>query len=118
MEDATAVLLVALLGGLAAGALRLPPWLGFLTAGFVLDAIGGSAAYLRLREEYRLCGCRPAAARTVPARSPDPPHAEFVNQTVVPASLDHPTLDHLPEPDGGGPPTSCDLRYRIVTRIP
>lgn len=42
MDDATAILLGALLGGLAAGALRLPPLLGFLAAGFVLHVLGVS----------------------------------------------------------------------------
>lgn len=40
MDDATAILVGALVGGLAAGALRLPPLLGFLAAGFVLDVLG------------------------------------------------------------------------------
>jgi len=40
VDDATAILLGALVGGLAAGALRLPPLLGFLAAGFVLHVLG------------------------------------------------------------------------------
>lgn len=40
MDDTTAVLVGALAGGLAAGALRLPPLLGFLAAGFVLHVLG------------------------------------------------------------------------------
>ena len=40
VDDATAILLGALVGGLTAGALRLPPLLGFLAAGFVLHVLG------------------------------------------------------------------------------
>ncbi len=40
MEDMTAILVVALLGGMAAALVRLPPLLGFLVAGFVLNVLG------------------------------------------------------------------------------
>lgn len=40
MDDATAILLGALIGGLVAGAVRLPPLLGFLVAGFALHLLG------------------------------------------------------------------------------
>lgn len=40
MDDMTAILVVALLGGMAAAVVRLPPLLGFLVAGFVLNIVG------------------------------------------------------------------------------
>lgn len=40
MSDLSIVLLAALTAGLAASAIRLPPLVGFLTAGFVLNAAG------------------------------------------------------------------------------
>lgn len=40
MDDTSAILLGALLGGLGASALRLPPLVGFLVAGFVLRLVG------------------------------------------------------------------------------
>ncbi len=40
MEDMTAILVVALLGGMAAAVVRLPPLMGFLVAGFVLNVAG------------------------------------------------------------------------------
>ncbi|MBS45912.1 MAG: potassium transporter Kef [Nocardioides sp.] len=40
MDDTSAILLVALVGGMAAAAVRLPPLLGFLASGFVLFAMG------------------------------------------------------------------------------
>ncbi len=40
MEGASAILLAALAGGLAASAIRLPPLVGFLVAGFALRAAG------------------------------------------------------------------------------
>ncbi|MEC9052319.1 MAG: cation:proton antiporter, partial [Actinomycetota bacterium] len=43
MDDATAILLGALVGGLVAGAVRLPPLLGFLVAGFGLHLLGVEA---------------------------------------------------------------------------
>lgn len=43
MDDTTAILLAALIGGVAAGLVRLPPLLGFLAGGFVLAALGVEA---------------------------------------------------------------------------
>ncbi|SCX41130.1 Predicted Kef-type K+ transport protein, K+/H+ antiporter domain [Klenkia marina] len=43
MDDVSAILLAVLLGGVAAGLLRLPPLLGFLAAGFVLYPLGVQA---------------------------------------------------------------------------
>jgi glutathione-regulated potassium-efflux system ancillary protein KefC len=40
MDDASAILTAALLGGIVATMLRLPPLLGFLAAGFVLHGLG------------------------------------------------------------------------------
>ncbi|WP_139983139.1 cation:proton antiporter [Nocardioides litoris] len=43
MDDTTAILIAALVGGLVAAAVRLPPLLGFLAGGFVLAALGVEA---------------------------------------------------------------------------
>lgn len=43
MDDTTAILVAALVGGMAAGLVRLPPLLGFLAGGFVLAALGVEA---------------------------------------------------------------------------
>jgi predicted Kef-type K+ transport protein len=43
MDDTTAILIAALVGGMAAALLRLPPLLGFLAGGFVLGALGVDA---------------------------------------------------------------------------
>ena len=40
MEDMTAILFLALLGGMADAVVRLPPLMGFLVAGFVLNVAG------------------------------------------------------------------------------
>ena len=40
MDDTSAILVATLAGGLAASAVRLPPLVGFLAAGFVLRALG------------------------------------------------------------------------------
>ena len=40
MDASAAILVAALVGGLAASAVRLPPLVGFLLAGFVLRALG------------------------------------------------------------------------------
>ncbi len=43
VDDTSAILLASLLGGLAAAAVRLPPLVGFLLAGFVLRGLGVEA---------------------------------------------------------------------------